>query len=569
MAYVRKIDEDGTANGTLDRGEIGLDKATGKMYVGDGVAAGKDDSLVVNAKKADQLADTKNIALTGDVTGTVDTDLSESTSIDTTVVAASTEVAGKVQLADNLTDTSTDKALTAAQGKALNDARAVLGKSNFVSSGVINKQDDALIFNEAVGNEYKMTCADRFVNFDGKVVDTYGPELVVDVDGNYIGDFSDGATVYGVYNGVVTITNGIGRITATSTVNGAFGFYRITGLTIGKKYKVKFTYVDSSSNLAYFRITMAAGSPWTNVLSVAYSNNYGDKEEYFIATQSTHYAAFGTTTVNVGQWAEFDNISVREITTIDMTDNMPEVTVQATNGLVVQSAVNAGDYVVVDKELNEWNHFDADADGWLAQTSTETITWDASGYITINRNGGSSQTSKKYFNLTAGTTYTIRYNVISLSNFTQVYVNLASGTIASPTKSTVGLFEYTFTSDETGSVEINIGATGNTSAVVSIDDFYITSTTSDIYRATEDIPALTSLTDARFEDRTQYGIANKILATMRNDGTIKTEVCFVDTDIEHCGNAHIVMTDNGYSKLSNGLYSKNGDVVTPIGTWTV
>ena len=63
-----------------------------------------------------------------------------------------------------------------------------LGVSSFVSSGVINKQDNALIFNEVVGNEYNMATADRFVNFDGKVIDTYGPEMVTN------GDFSNGTT---------------------------------------------------------------------------------------------------------------------------------------------------------------------------------------------------------------------------------------------------------------------------------------------------------------------------------------------------------------------------------------
>jgi hypothetical protein len=78
------------------------------------------------------------------------------------------------------------------------------------------------------------------------------------------------------------------------------------------------------------------------------------------------------------------------------------------------------------------------------------------------------------------------------------------------------------------------------------------------------------LEDGVLVDRTQFGITNKILATMREDGTIKTEVCFVDTDIEHLGNAHIVMTDNGYIRVDGkrGLYTKDGDVVTPIGTWS-
>jgi hypothetical protein len=79
------------------------------------------------------------------------------------------------------------------------------------------------------------------------------------------------------------------------------------------------------------------------------------------------------------------------------------------------------------------------------------------------------------------------------------------------------------------------------------------------------------LEDGVLVDRTQFGITNKILATMREDGTIKTEVCFVDTDIKDCGNVHVVMTDNGYirSDGKKGLYTKDDDIVTPIGTWTV
>jgi hypothetical protein len=442
MAYVRKIDKDGTANGTLDEGEIGLDRGTGKLYVGDGTAAGKDDSLVVNAKKADQLADTKNIALTGDVTGTVDTDLSESTSIDTTVIAASTTVAGKVQLVDTLTDTSTDKALTAAQGKVLNDARALLGKSNFISSGVINKQDDANLFNESERNmakypdnetgdaawaaytdtiKGKMANTDRFVNFDGKVVDTYGPELIS--ESTLLGTarlFSD------------TYTDGASTFTMvddnTQSVEGYIGI-TLNNLVEGTDYLLSFTKdkVTVSSNT---EDKLLIDSIFTNM-----TKGGGNVQLLFTAGVDNvvyFYAKNGD-----GEVTTVSEISVREITTVDMTDNMPEVTIETTT--TATNTYNNGDYAVV----------------------------------------------------------------------------------------------------------------GN-----------------DIYRAIQDGVTGDLTNTLNFEDRTQFGITNKILATMRDDGTIKTEVCFVDTAIEDCGNAHVVMTDNGYTKLSNGLYSKDGNIVTPLGTWS-
>ena len=87
----------------------------------------------------------------------------------------------------------------------------------------------------------------------------------------------------------------------------------------------------------------------------------------------------------------------------------------------------------------------------------------------------------------------------------------------------------------------------------------------DIYRATEDIPALTSLTDSRFEDRTQIGITNQVATTTLSDGTIYSEVFFNDCYATETVND--MWTKNGWSKLSHGLYSKGVMIGSPMGIW--
>jgi hypothetical protein len=266
-------------------------------------------------------------------------------------------------------------------------------KSNLVSSGVINKQDDSLVFSTTVGNEYKLQDNSRFFNFDGKVVE---------------------------------LPSGI---------------------------------------------------------------------------------------------------------EIDMTDNMPEVTVQyqATNGLVVQGSVNAGDYVVVDKLIKQGTAISS-------STSSNSI------HLQNDNNG-----------FEVG-------DIVNIYSITDSTFVVANAVVQS--KGIISGSNYYIQFDKIYNR-------------VSGQDYTI-QLASDVYRAKQDFPdnynpattPISVLDTDYFEDRTQFGITNKILATMKEDGTIKTEVCFVDTDIEHCGNAHIVMTDNGYSKLSNGLYSKDGDVVTPLGTWS-
>jgi len=256
----------------------------------------------------------------------------------------------------------------------------------------------------------------------------------------------------------------------------------------------------------------------------------------------------------------------------DNSSFVPEVTVQdqENDGLVTTADVYAGDFVAVDRELNEWNRFNSDSDGWLPQTATETVTWNAGGHIDIARNGGSSNTAKKAFSLLNGVTYTLSVDVIALTADMQFYVHLASGTVASSPTSTTGVETFEFTSNESGDVEVSIGATGSSGATLSADNFYITSNINEIYQATEDTTTGTSLLDAKFRVRDNYGISNQIIACHKQNATTKEylgihkEIAFVDFE---AGQYRKGMLDNGFSEVESGLYSKDGFNYVFIGVW--
>jgi len=415
-------------------------------------------------------------------------------------------------------------------------------KANFVSSGVINKQDDALLFNTVAGNEYKMANTDRFVNFDGKVIDTYGPELVTN------GDFSDGTTGWTISGADVSISEGVAKFRGTSTNASEINSY------------------PSSNNHVIISLNMVNHIKGSLQVAI-YDTNDVKIGDDIIDSNTRYEKKFNSISrvrlirsQAIGDYKfDIDNISVREIKTIDMTNNMLNYTIQdqATNGLVVQSSVNAGDFVVVDKEELVTNGgFDSDTN-WSKGTGWSIL------------DGKAVYTGTEYNTLQPevpiNTVNEVKYTVtltVSGSNVDGLQVGFMANK-----KTGLGDGKHTFTLTSDGGNFIIRAGYNTTRWNGQIDNISV-QLASDVYRAKEDIPALTSLTDSRFEDRTQYGITNKILATMKDDGTIKKEVCFVDTDIKDCKNAHIVMTDNGYSKLSNGLYSKNGDIVTPIGTWS-
>ena len=518
---------------------------------------------------------------------------------------------GKIKVGTNSTY---DGEITLAKDSEL----SALSSSQYVASGFISKQDDSNIFEEVVGNEYKMANADRFVNFDGKVIDTYGPELVVN------GDFSDGTTGWTFGSGI-TVVDGLSVFTSTPSTGGALQNIGVAGAS----YLIEFDLVSISSG------GIAATAGGTNSTAYTSSGRYST-----ILKCGTTNDYVGVRASVAGTTAVIDNISVREITTVDMTNDIPEVTVldQATNGLVVQSSVNAGSYVVVDKEELVTNGtFDSDTSGWGTNDFGSLSV--VSSTLELTNGAASFGDAYQILSTEIGLEYILSIDMKAGTNDARVFIkeNTISGdtldshveSLASFTRTTI-VFTAT-----TANTAVMLSSGSSAISATSYYDNISVQLKSDVYRAERDTADMydyendgisqviagesigkvvfnndgndsdglsghyykrivsgvnldltevnygnttawldlgtasnMSLLNPYFQDRTQFGITNKILATMRDDGTIKTEVCFVDTAIEDCGNAYVVMTDNGYSKLSNGLYSKGSDVVTPLGTWS-
>ena len=514
------------------------------------------------------------------------------------------------------------------EGTVLTEKRIASKLSaQYISSGTIDKQDDANIFEEVVGNEYKMANTDRFVNFDGNVIDTYGEELVVNgtnfVDSDLNGIPDGWSSLYG--GATLSIDTEVFNfgIKAYGASNPEFSQV-VTELTAGKTYE--------ASALVYSGTLYGSLYIAGKTVGLTRSDVPQKLTIIFTASANSEIMYVGRVIAGLGWEAGNiygNNISVREITTVDMTNDIPEVQVQdqAANGLVVQSSVNAGDYVVVDKEELVTNGtFDADTN-WTKQTG-----WTIAGGVASNGYAGQAlyQTPTNYI---VGQKYIIKYEITSYTSGV-IGAYISGGLSPTASKSSVGFHSLEFIPTVTNHLTGVIVASG-ANFVGSIDNISV-QLKNDIYRADKDTADMydyssetsveivsgasvvkvadghtfggtvgnyylrtgstqsnynlstvnyslssfwqdlgssideykMSLLNPHFKDRTQFGITNKILATRRNDGTIKTEVCFVDTAIEDCGNAHVVMTDNGYSRIGNGLYSKGTDVVTPIGTWS-
>lgn len=128
--------------------------------------------------------------------------------------------------------------------------------------------------------------------------------------------------------------------------------------------------------------------------------------------------------------------------------------------------------------------------------------------------------------------------------------------------------------------EIVAESSGITTVQVNASDYVIQSKTSPTdhtattFRAKQTVPIGTALTNsAYFEDRTQIGVTNQQLAyhaynvlTNSYEG-IKVETLFSDVSKEDLLDNSVWMARNGFSKVSEFLYSKGSYLVVLVGIW--
>lgn len=398
----------------------------------------------------------------------------------------------------------------------------------------VSKKLDNFVFQTSSSFLNKVADKNRYVKFGDKIVDTYGPELVTN------GDFSNGTTGWQQANtSIFTVQDNIAKVEKVGT--NWWGGFKSSGAvygTIGKTISVSL-FVDNPYNV---NIKVYIGGT-SNGIVVTGS---GLITTSFMSIQDGDiYVTFNSSSGLAGEYFIIDNISVREIQTADFTNTVPEVSEIITNGSNTTSvSVNAGDYVVDGSEL-------------------------------VTAISGTTTDSQPVANnaLIVGRSYIVTGDCSGLT--TGTYKISLGGSIAE------GVNQYTVSSNGHFSKKLVLNS-------VPTQDIYVVVAggfdgevsnlsvrrVSDTFRAKQDAPIGTALTNTTyFEDRTQIGVTNQALAyhaynTLTNSYEgIKTEVLFSDVSKEQLLDNSVWMANNGFSKVSEFLYSKGSYLCLPVGIW--
>lgn len=412
------------------------------------------------------------------------------------------------------------------------------------------QQQENLVFNTTVGNEYKLADTSRFRKIDGKVIDTYGPELITN------GDFSNGATGWSIDAGWSIENNRAKATGAGGSISQWLPAVVGTKLVI-TVYVDNLTSATNNCDVKYNNVT---------ILAIGSSTPIGKYTVYVNAVANGQFRVFSYTGV---PGVTLDNISVREVQTIDFSRNGQHPFEVYTNiALVAPNNVLAGDYVVVDNpELITNGKFDTDTSGWTSGGWTSggtggTISWDNGKLKTVASGANNYVWAYQAISTVIGKKYIITYDVDITSKSPIAYAQNSSG---------VEIARRTTKLEKNNSLEF-IATTATTRIAfgngaidaTGIYDNISVKLADDTYRAKIDSPVSTALTNTTYFETRDY-ISNQVLAMQKADGTIHTETLFVDAYAVETTNA--VLIKNGWSKLENGLYSKGTVVGTPVGYW--
>mgnify|MGYP003999899077 CR=1 FL=1 len=413
----------------------------------------------------------------------------------------------------------------------------------------VSKKLDNFVFQEDANFTYSVADKNRFVKFGDKVVDTYGEELVTN------GDFSDGTTGWATARATISNQDGELLIVGDGSANANLGTTSFS-TSIGKMYKLtvgKLTSITNESRFVYIGTSNGVG----NILT---QSNAPSGEYYFVAESVETYIGLGG---YANQSVIIDNISVKEIQTADFTNTAPTVTEIITDGSNSTSgAVAKGEYVLDGNgELVTNGTFDTQGD-WTFGDGTVAI---SGGELVFTNSGSAAQIYVG--NLIAGETYSITGEVKTISSGELGFYGYPTIGWIGTSRSTTGALTGTFVAGiETEWLWVNTSIGGCTATFDNISVRRV----SDVFQAIDDAPLGTALTNtAYFQDKTQIGVTHQSLAyhayntiTSAYEG-IKTEVLLTDTNAGDTTKE--VMLANGFSEVSEFLYSKGSYLCLPVG----
>ena len=298
-------------------------------------------------------------------------------------------------------------------------------------------------------------------------------------------------------------------------------------------------------------------NPTTNGIKIEVLNK--SDSDAVVRTQTVDGTDAETLTFTLPVNDDGYKVKATKITNDGVDDDIDEdiqVTSEVSTGLVVDGRVKRGDYVVVDKEELVTNGtFDNGISGW---SGTGDLSYDsAKKAIYVDRDGDSwGNINKTLVTLKAGVTYVVKVNVLSLSHQVSAYIN---ADLSVDITTTTGEYTVLFT-PITDSNSISINPSGNPEANCTINNISI-QLADDIYKATEDTDNGYSLASSKF--KAQSYISNQIFVGLKQDGTYTQEILMTDAFAKESTTE--TLTNNGFSSLGRGLFSKGGDVITPIG----
>ena len=452
------------------------------------------------------------------------------------------------------------------------------------------------LFPKDANATYKMVDKADILNIDNLAIGTYGEEKVIN------GNFTNGTTGWNEFNASLSVENGSLKVSGTNGVR----CYQIIPTTAGKAYTLNSNISDGTAigQVSIVGLEVVTKFPHT-----------------FIATAST--MQISPQLVGDGYFF-IDNISVKEVATLDFTNYIPEFTVRdGSNDAVV---VNKGNYVVHGEEVINGT-FDTDTDwtkgiGWTIGSGVATssgsntnenlmstvfstvnpldkyiVTCDielTSGeLILFGWNGSTNSTDQLTISVSG------RYSLTLYSTNTQLTPYLSSGAIPfvgtvdnvsmirkddiqRATEDTEDMYDY----DDTSSTLIDVAKdkvvkhTGNNTVsgttghyykcILAVSDKDLTTTSlfgNITYFIDLGTAANMSTTNPYFEAR-DY-VSNQVLACHTTDQEtnlyegISYNILF--NDVLSNMTQREVMLSNGFAELSQGVYTKDTKKYLPIG----
>ena len=562
------------------------------------------------------------------------------------------------------------------------DGEVIIGKDSDVQNALANidatnpfngyvgaKKD--MRFETSTNNILKVANTQEQYIVDGKVVGTLGPELVVN------GDFSDGTSGWHLEdnNPPITIVNGLLRLQNQSTI-------RQDHIQVkqGKLYKIEYCIVSNSGRVvSYFRDqngTIIKDTSWDSSIgkrvflfrvpndvtslqvrilsqSDAYFSNISVREISTIDLNTTndrtgfngegdnsfvphvHVVGFdpistGTITGNrVATDAQIgtilDNIpaqtantrikcrvkpttdgikveildksdsdAVVRTQTVDGTDvetltfTLPvnddgykvkatkitndgvdsddtneriDVTAEVSTGAIVDGKVKRGDYVVVDKEeliIGDSSMFTNGVGDWNESNGSQS---NPSGKMRMTSQSSNTHIRSMFImpSLIKGKRYTLYMEYTSQGGGSpRVDVDIDGSDGAGNANSVVSGNGFVFTAGNTNRIDVYL-INAPEDAYFEIDNVSL-QLADDTFKAIEDTDDGESLGSSKFKP-VDY-ISNQVFVGMKDDGTYVYDVLMNDAYAKESTTE--TLTNNGYSSLGCGLFSKGSDVIIPI-----